>query len=335
MESSLFIEPKSTDAAFHFSAEEYLARRFAADRKVFMIWRAENCVMLGRNQITHMEVNLAEAERANVQVVRRSSGGGTIFTDMGTILISAITAYRDGDDVKQMLSILSDPLIGAINKFGVEAGVQGRNDIFVNGKKISGMAQYIKEGILVSHCSLLFDTDLGRLAMVLRGDTSKIISKARISTHSHVTNLAEHMPISRGTGEFKDMLKASFVEDLNLTEYELTEKDIREIHEIRLEKYANDDWNISSQPLFSYSNSRRFPGGKTDVHLYIEHGVIKNCSLRGDFLALLPIRELEEKIEGRVYQRENIKKVLASIDPGPYLGTITPDELLSCLFEQA
>lgn len=333
MESAVFVEPKSTDAAFHFSAEEYLSRRLPENGRIFMIWQAENCAMLGRNQIAHKEVDVAEAERLGVRIVRRSSGGGTIFTDMGTLLISAITVFRNGDDAKQMLGILANPLVSAMNKFGVEAYIHGRNDVFVEGKKVSGMAQYIKDGVLVSHCSLLFDTDLDKLATVLRTDTGKIVSKALTSMRSHVTNLSEYMPVSRTTNEFKNMLKASFFEDLNFDEYELTEEDIQKIHEIRLQKYANNEWNIGSEPRFSYRNARRFPGGKVEVHLHTEHGIIRNCALSGDFLALLPVRGLEEKIEGLPYRVNTVREALASIDLGSYLGTITPDELLSCVFE--
>jgi lipoate-protein ligase A len=333
LKSPVLIEPKSTDAAFHFSAEEYLARRLPENGKIFMIWQAENCAMLGRNQIAHKEVDVAEAERLGIRIVRRSSGGGAIFTDMGTLLISVITAFKSGDDAKQMLGMLADPLVSVINKFGVNAYIHGRNDIFAGGKKVSGMAQYIKDGVLVSHCSLLFDTDLDRLTTVLRTDTGKIVSKALASMRSHVTNLSEYMPVSRTTGEFKDMLKAGFLEDLNLDEYELTEEDIQKIHEIRLQKYANNEWNIGSEPRFSYRNARRFPGGKVEVHLDTEHGVIKSCALNGDFLALLPVRGLEEKIEGLPYRVNTVREALASFDLAPYLGAITLDELLSCVFE--
>jgi lipoate-protein ligase A len=333
LESPVFIEPKSTDAAFHFSTEEYLIRRFSGNGKIFMIWQAENCAMLGRNQIAHREVDAAEAERLCVRIVRRSSGGGTIFTDMGTLLVSAITAFREGDDVKQMLSILADPLVSAMNKFGIRAYIHGRNDIFVEGKKVSGMAQYIKDGMLVSHCSLLYDTDLDRLTTVLRTDTGKIMSKALTSMRSHVTNLSEYLPVSRTTDEFRDMLRASFFEDLNLAGYELTEEDIQKIHEIRRQKYANDGWNIGSEPRFSYYNARRFSGGKVEIRLNTEHGVIKSCALNGDFLALLPVRELEEKIEGLPYRINAVREALASIDLGSYLGTVTLDELLACVFD--
>jgi lipoate-protein ligase A len=333
LESAVFVGPKSTDAAFHFSAEEYLARRFAGNGKVFMIWQAGNCAMLGRNQIAHAEIDISKAGDLGVRLVRRSSGGGTIFTDMGTLLVSAITAFRSGDDAKQMLGILADPLVNALNKFGVKAYIHGRNDIFVEGKKVSGMAQYIKDGVLVSHCSLLFDTDLDRLATVLRTDTGKIVSKALASMRSHVANLSEYMPVSRTTGEFKDMLKAEFFADLNLGEYELTEEDIGKIHGIRLRKYASDEWNIGSEPRFSYSNGKRFPGGKVEVRLHTERGLIKSCALSGDFLALLPVRELEERIEGLPYRIGAVREHLAPVDLGPYLGAITQEELLSCIFD--
>jgi lipoate-protein ligase A len=333
LESSVYIEPKSTDAAFHFSVEEYLIRRFTGNKIFFMIWQAENCVMLGRNQIAGMEVDVSAAEQLGVRIVRRSSGGGTIFTDMGTLLVSAITAFRVGDDAKQMLSILANPLVNALNKFGIKAYIHGRNDIFIDGKKVSGMAQYIKDGVLVSHCSLLFDTDLDKLTTVLRTDTTKIISKALTSMRSHVTNLSEYLSVPCTTNRFKDMLKASFFEDLDLNEYELTEEDIQKIQDIRLQKYANNDWNIGSEPRFSYNNTKRFPGGKVEVCINTEHGVIVNCRFSGDFLALLPVRGLEEKLEGLPYRIDAVRRMLASVDLRPYLGIITPDELLSCVFE--
>jgi lipoate-protein ligase A len=292
--------------------------------------------MLGRNQIADAEIDMGEAERLGVRIVRRSSGGGAIFTDMGTLLFTLILPFGDGDDAKRLLTEhAAEPLVRALRGMGVNAGIEGRNDIEVNGRKISGMAQYIKNGKLCSHGSLLFDADLESLARVLRADTEKFRTKALRSMRSRVANIAEYMGEQCSAEDFWHRLRQRLFEIFSVREYALTESDIAQINKIREGKYANPEWTFGNTPSFSFKNQRRFPGGKLEISLETDKNIIVGCRINGDFLALLPIQELERLIEGAAYTPDAVERRLGDTDMGRYIGAVTRDEFLSCMFDRA
>ncbi|MDR3294980.1 MAG: lipoate--protein ligase [Clostridiales Family XIII bacterium] len=333
MSELIYIEPRSTEAAFHFAAEEYCMRHFQGKEPIWMIWQTEKCAMLGRNQIAAAEIDLAEAEKSGVQIVRRSSGGGTIFTDLGALLFTVILPYGENDDAKQMaMCAAAEPVIRALYQMGIPARLEGRNDILVDGKKVSGLAQFIAKGKLCSHGSLLFDTDLEELTRFLKTDEGKIKSKALRSMRSRVTNLIEYLESPCPPRIFWDRLKQHLFEDLDIREYHLTEQDIREIEAIRAEKYANPEWTFGKAPKFSFANAKRFPGGKIETYLEIEKGRISECRIHGDFLSLVSVRSLEEQLKGRTYRVEDVRRTLETTDLRPCLGSITAEELIACMF---
>ncbi|MFP3153164.1 lipoate--protein ligase [Lachnospiraceae bacterium ZAX-1] len=333
MNTYSYIEPESTDASFHFSVEEYCMHHFPQNEPIWMLWQADKCAMLGRNQAAYVEIDMAKAKKNGIQIVRRSSGGGTIFTDMGTLLYTSITPFFDGDDATKIArEIVAPPIVCALENMGVEAVLKGRNDILVDGKKISGIAQYIKNGRLCTHGSLLFDADLETLSTVLRVDEAKIKSKALRSIRSRVTNLVDYMPHPCTMSEFMNILRHSLMEHENISNYMLSAKDITDIEKIRSEKYANPNWNMGNAPFFTFNNSKRFPDGKVDVFLEVKKGTILSCKIQGDFLGLVSIHPLEEMIEGNLYDYNEILPILHAVDLKPYLGNISLDEFLSCLF---
>jgi lipoate-protein ligase A len=330
------IEPQSTDAAFHFSVEEYCMTRFDASETIWMFWRADGFAMLGRNQIAEAEIDAREAERLGVRTVRRSSGGGAIFTDMGTLLFTVILPLgRDGDAKRLLLQNAAEPIARALREMGADAGVEGRNDITAAGKKVSGMAQYIMNGRLCSHGSLLFDADLESLAAVLRADPEKFQTKALRSVRARVANLAECPSLPRDIKTFWRELKKRLFASFPVREYALTERDAESVGKIRAEKYANPEWTFGKTPKFSFENRKRFPGGKVEIALETEKNAIRRCRINGDFLALRPVRELEERIEGAPFAFDAVKRRISGADLRMYLGTVTQEEFLSCVFDRA
>ena len=329
----LYIEPESTDAAFHFSVEEHCMECFPPDGSVAMLWSTDNCVMLGSNQVADAEIDMDEAERLGLRLTRRSSGGGAIFTDPGTLLYTVISPFREGDDPgKLALERAARPVMDALHKMGVNAAMEGRNDILVDGRKISGVAQYIRGKRLCTHGSLLFSADLEMLARILRADDEKIRSKALRSMRGRVTNIAEHLPRPVEMPEFRAELRRLLFEALDLREYRLKESDIERVTRIRDEKYANPAWIFGRTPDFTYKNSMRFSGGRLEILLSVERGVVKSCAVQGDFLALRPSRGLEGLIEGLDYRRAAVHGRLKTVDLSRFLGSVTLDEFLLCMF---
>ena len=329
-----YIETESKDAAFHFSVEEYMMKTFPFDEPVMMIWQADKCVMLGNYQVAEAEIDMNYARQAGIQIVRRSSGGGTIFTDLGTFLYTVIQPYEEGQEPGQIAqNTVAAPLVYALNKIGVPAQAEGRNDILAEGKKISGMAQYVRHGRICSHGSLLYDTDLEMLVRTLRADEEKIRSKALRSIRSRVTNIKEHMNTPCSTQEFGEMLKQKLFEAGQVREYSLTGHDLSEIEQIYQSRYNNPSWTFGKAPEFSFHNSKRFVGGKVEVYLNIIKGTVAACSIRGDFLGTVPIGGLEEQLTNKALQYEVFNDALDGISLQLYLGNITKGELLSCIFD--
>lgn len=327
----LYIETTSTNAAFHFSVEEFFMQNYRSE-PLIMIWQADKCVMLGAHQVGFAEVNMDYAEQMGIQIVRRSSGGGAIFTDMGTLLYTMIQPYQKGQVQQIAKETIVTSVLNALKKMGVPAGFEGRNDILVNGKKISGIAQYMRNGMLCTHGSLLYDTNLDLLVNALNVDDEKIRSKAIRSVRSRVTNIKEYLNIS--TQDFLKNLQQNIITEHKAQRYPLTEKELTEINQIRCEKYENPSWTFGKTPKFSFSNSRRFPEGKVEVYIDATNGIVTSCAIRGDFLGTVPMRTLEEKLENIMFEFQAFSNALNEVVLQPYLGDLTKEQLLSCIFEQ-
>jgi len=295
---------------------------------VIMLWQADKCVMLGTNQIAFAEVNMNVAEQENIKIIRRTSGGGAIFCDMGTFLYTMIQPYQEGEQGKQIVN----SVIHALNKMGVPAVLEGRNDILAEGKKISGIAQYVRHGMLCTHGSLLYDTNLELLTNVLCVSDDKIRSKALRSVRSRVTNIKDYVGIP--TLDFRESLKRNLLAEFNVREHKLTESELQEIKTICQEKYENPTWTFGSSPAFSFSSSKRFSEGKIEVYLDIVKGIVVSCAIRGDFLGVVPIRALEEQLENVLFRYDAFNEVLDGIVLHPFIGGNTKEQLLSCIFER-
>jgi len=332
----IYIENNSASAAFHFSIEEFLMQNPKAE-PVIMIWQTDKCVMVGTNQVVFAEIDMEYAQREGMQIVRRSSGGGTIFTDAGTLLYTMIQPYREYGN-GEVRTIADETIVGAVvralNKMGVPAVVEGRNDILdkpykIGGKKISGIAQYMRKGMLCTHGSLLYDTDLTQLARVLRVEDEKIRSKAIRSVRSRVTNIKDYIGVP--TYEFRENLKQLLISEFAAREYTLTESELYEINKIRSEKYENNAWTFGSSPAFAVSYGKRFPEGRVDIYLNIAKGGIVSCNIRGDFLGVSSISELEEKLIGVPFDCNSIATVVDNVALELYIGGITKEQFLSCI----
>jgi len=338
----LYIECDNFDAAFHFSVEEYFTQYASSQEHsgeyfcepIIMIWQTGKCVMLGSYQTAEAEINLQFARENGIQVVRRCSGGGTIFTDSGTLLYTMILPnLKEQYPQQTSKEILAASVVDLLNKTGISARQEGRNDITVDGKKVSGMAQYVRNNRVCSHCSLLYDTNLEMLTQVLHVDQEKIQSKAIRSIRSRVTNLKNYMSAPLSTQDFKELIKQNLFKKYDITKYNLTENDIARINKIYHEKYANPSWTYGRSPKFSFRNTKRFQGGRVEIFLDIANGIIDSCSIRGDFLGTVPIRTLEELLENKSFQYKAVDDVLYQVDLTSYFGDITKEQFLSCMFD--
>jgi lipoate-protein ligase A len=343
MREMIYIEPKSMDAAFHFAAEEYVLTAMRPDAPVVMIWRTGDTVMLGVNQIASKEADLNFARARDIAIVRRSSGGGAIFTDPGTLLYTVIIRRDAGGEQPNVNAeaeaLLAAPLIAALKSIGVDAYLQGRNDVLVDGRKVTGMAQYIKAGYLCSHGSLLIDANLDKLERVLTVDAEKIRTKATASVRSRVTNIGAYVKDASALSDergvlfaFWDRLAKAF--DTGDTDvYDFNDADKARIADIRAAKYADSAWTYGRAPAYTFHNAKRFVGGGVEVFFNVKRGLITEARINGDFLALRPVAELERKFEGLPFRMDAVAAAVSDADVKDALGSVSRDEFLSVLFD--
>jgi len=237
----IFVENNSKNAAFHFSAEEYFTRYVKSEKPVIMLWQTEKTVMLGSNQLVSLEVNKEYADKNEIIIVRRSSGGGAIYTDAGTVLYTVIEPVTK--DIKNHREDVAENIVTILNKIGAAAERKGRNDILIDSKKISGFAQYTSGNHVCTHGSLLFDADLDILNDVLIANPDKLQPKGISSIRSRVTNIKPYLSNDLSVGEFINIIKESLLSNSDYENYHFTNNDLLKIKQIENEKYANETWN--------------------------------------------------------------------------------------------
>ena len=291
----MYIEHDSTDAKFNFALEKYAMDELSVADSYFMFWRTNPTLMIGRYQNTLKEINMAYAKKNSIDIVRRITGGGTIYTDPNGWQFSFIIKNPGKRSIE--FAEFTKPILDALRSLGVDdAQHSGRNDLVIDGRKFSGNAQYIRKDVVLHHGSLLFDTDLEVLVRSLSVDNEKIISKGIESVRQRVTNIAEHMPKSLSSEEFRDVMLAHLTKDMQT--YTLSETDIERVKQIRDAQFDTWDWNFGHDPKFNITKENRFAGGKLMVQAYVEEGRIVDIHFYGDFFAREGLSELEKSLNG-------------------------------------
>ncbi|HDK7160686.1 TPA: lipoate--protein ligase [Clostridium botulinum] len=328
-----FLVNKSTNPFFNLALEEYLLKNVDIKEDYFILWQNEPTIVIGKHQNTLKEINMNFVKDNNINVVRRNSGGGAVYHDLGNINFTFITKY----DEKHLLDFktFTNPVVYSLGKLNVKAELSGRNDILIDGRKISGNSQHIYKDRFLHHGTLLFNSELENLVKALNVDNDKILSKGIESIKSRVTNIKEHVKEDISMEKFKEILiEKIFIWNKNsLKEYNLTNDHINDIEKLMEEKYMTWQWNYGHSPEFNYRNSKRFQGGKLEVLLNIVEGHINECKIYGDFLGLMDVSEIEKRIIGIKYGEEYIDEFLREIDIKKYFGTLCFDEIKSCFVE--
>lgn len=329
----IYSETDSLDPTWNLAFEEYCLTELTQFSRIMLLWQNDNAIIVGRFQNAENEINVDAVKKIGVKVVKRSTGGGTVYHDMGNLNYSFIFPVEGLGNID--FSTISQSMVRALDRIGVPAEIQGRNDIVIEGKKISGTAQRYHKGRLLHHGTLLYDSNLEVLQSVLNVDPTKIASKGVSSVRARVTNIKEHLP----EGKFADIhafwkaLIDAFAEEEELTRYQLTDPMLADIKKLQETKYRTWEWNFGHAPAFEFNKSQRFSGGKLEVHVNVNNGVIQQCKVAGDFLGLVALDELEKSLEGVKYTAADVKFALEMLNLPMFLGGITADEFVQCMFE--
>ena len=319
-----FITHDNRDPYFNLASEEYLLKQ--TDGYYFYLWINAPAVIVGVNQNAFEEVNLSYVKENDIKVVRRLTGGGAVYHDSGNLCYTVIAPY---DEQQENYKIFTAPVIEYLNSIGVNAEFSGRNDITVDGKKISGNAQTVFGKRIMHHGTLLFNTDPNALTKSLNPNKLKTQSKGIKSIRARVTNISERMQNSITIEQFKQGLTQKF---LSFCEpYSFSQNDLEKIEKLVREKYSTYEWNFSRSPLSKSVFEKKFDFGIVNIHFDIISGLIKNPMITGDFFSLKPIELLEKQLENAPFSEQGLLKALK--DVGEYISGANTDELVSAIIE--
>lgn len=319
------------DQTLNFALEEYALRHLDINETYLLFYRMAPTVIVGRNQNTVEEVNMDYIRGHKVTVTRRLSGGGAVYNDPGNLSFSFISK-DDGDSFNNYRKF-TEPVIRALRQLGVNAKLEGRNDLTVDGRKISGNAQFVTQGRIFSHGTLLFDVNLDNVSKALHPDAEKFESKGIKSVRSRVTNIREHLNTDMNIHQFKETLLQYIFDGADpVPEYHVTDDDWTKIIDIARRRYRNWDWVFGKSPEFNVKKAHRFPGGRIDIRLDVKKGIIEQASIFGDFFGTEDVSEIEKLLIGTKYTRKDVTDLLGSVDMHRYFGKIGTDEVMAVLF---
>jgi lipoate-protein ligase A len=298
----LLIQSKQTNPYFNIAAEEYILKHFTED--VFMLWQNEPSVIIGKHQNTLAEINHKYIEQHNIPVVRRISGGGAVFHDLGNINFTFIKTII-GEDLVDFKRFI-DPLITVLQQLGVDARQEGHNDIRINGLKCSGNAEHVFKNRVLHHGTILYSSDLNTLGIALHSDEDRFTGRAVKSRRSPVTNIISHLPVKISMHDFIERIyQHQFSLGHDASYYQLTERHNLEIQKLADQKYKTWEWNYGYSPAYHYSNHI----DNLNCELETLGGIITEA-LIFDNTTQLHHTSLEESLKGIRHQKEEIEKVL-------------------------
>lgn len=322
----LLIDSPSQNAYFNIASEEYLLHRFPTE-DIFLLYVNAPSIIVGKFQNTLAEINLDYVKEKEIKVVRRMSGGGTVYHDLGNLNFSFHTLLGQNDFGD--FSFFTQPVLNTLQKLGVPAVLQGRNDLLVEGKKFSGNAKLARHGKMIQHGTILLNSEMEVLGDALKVNPLKFIDKAIKSNRARVTNLIEYLPKATTTSDLKKLLTEEIMINNPSAEwYELTEEDLKGIHQLMADKYETWDWNFGFSPQYNFKKAIKVPAGFIEIHLEVVHGIIEKAKIFGDFFASKPIEELEELLLGQKHEGTALNELFSKIDLTEFFGKVTLEEIL-------
>lgn len=275
---TLCIQPSITDPYFNLAAEEYFLKSFQQD--IFMLWRSVPSVVVGKHQNALAEINHSFISSHQIPVARRLSGGGTVFHDLGNL---NFTFIRTVDKIQEVnFKLFTFPIVEALRKAGIEATTTGRNDLLIDGKKISGNAAHVHKSKVLFHGTLLYNSHLDALKGALNTDLSRFEDKAVQSNRSEVTNIAAHLDKPISIDDFSHRLFEDISTQLpGQQPYFPNAEDMEAIQRLSNEKYRTWEWIYGYSPRYRFKNSYATPLGTIDICLKVEKGLLTDLSLSG------------------------------------------------------
>ena len=304
----LWLSLSTQDPSFNLALEEHLFSSLPPEQPgLFLLWQNAPSIIVGRHPCTAEEVNEEFVRREHLPVIRRMTGGGAVYHDAGNLNFSFIE--RLAGHGRMNFAHYLEPICRALVDVGVSASLSGRNDLEVDGRKISGSSQRLAAGKVLHHGTLLVSADFARLGEALRPDPEKIRSKGVASVMSRVGNIADYWR----PGTTMELLRERLCARCAAGRAELHADDTAAAMLLAEDKYRQWSWNWGASPPFSEERRQRFPWGTVCLRLRVERGYIASCRVYGDFFAEADMAELERRLVGLPRAAETLLERLGGI----------------------
>jgi lipoate-protein ligase A len=321
-----------TDARLNLALEEYILRNRMPDDDLLLFYVNAPAIIIGRNQNTIEEINSDLVDARGIRVVRRVSGGGAVYHDLGNLNFSFMT--RDVNARFNRYDLFNKPVVEVLRELGVPAEIGGRNDILADGRKISGNAQFATAGRMFSHGTLLLDSNLDDVTAALKPKAGKVESKGVKSIRSRVANISEFLREPISVSELRDRILERIFGSRDralIPSLALDAADWSAANDLVERRYGSWKWNYGENPASNVQRVQRFPAGEIDVRLDVHGGEITNARFFGDFMGRSEVSELEAQLKGVTYDRDSLTRALANIDVRQYFGDVSRDDVLTLL----
>ena len=334
----IYIHNDCPNPYYNHALEEYLLKNYEED--VFILWINSPAILIGRNQKTENEINPDFVEKEKIQIVRRLSGGGAVYNDQGNLNFTFISKRPKGlEDLSAGFALFAKPVVLALQSLGLPALFSGRNDILLDGKKISGNAQYKYKDKILHHGTLLYNTDMKKLVQALKPRAEKLEAKGVKSVRARVTNIADYLEEAPEILEFKEYLKNYIMDYHEIKEISfLSQEEEKEVVKIQKERFESPLWNCGKPGIESKANlvlKKTFPTANLEAYLQINEGKIEAIDLQGDFFGDKELDQLLKLFLGAEYKMEKLKERLLDIKTEDYISGLTSEELLNFLTTEA
>lgn len=326
----LYIESASTDPYYNLALEQHAFDGIAGKHGVFMLWRNDKAIIVGKHQNTTAEINAGYVRQKGIRVVRRLSGGGAVYHDLGNVNFTWITTSAAAGDFD--FAAFCNPVVRALGELGVTAEVNGRNDMTIHGRKFSGNAQYRKRGRIMHHGTILYDSDLEAVGQALVVPRDKIESKGLKSVRSRVTNVKPFMRDPVPVERFMEVLREAVFRDLGLRAHGLTAQDEDAVQRLRHEVYETWDWNYGRSPAYTIIREKRVPGvGTISAHIDVQRGKIADIAFYGDYFGNADGRDLGRVLIGARLEVPDLLHALKGVVLEEYFHNLEQETFIGIL----
>jgi lipoate-protein ligase A len=326
----LIIKRQQTDPYFNLATEEYVLKNLAEDS--FMLWRNEPSIIVGKHQNTLAEINADYVKENNIPVVRRLSGGGAVFHDLGNLNFTFIQTGKEENLID--FRKYTEPILEVLLKLGIDAKFEGRNDLTIGGLKFSGNAEHIWKKRVLHHGTLLFASHMPNLAAALNADPLKFQDKSVKSVRSRVTNISEHLKSPMDVMEFATLIQDHIAQkNPDAKVIELSQEDQENIKELVKSKYSTWEWNFGYSPTYNFRKLiRTEKSGTIEFDLDVQNGIIRQIKIFGDYFNRFETEDIEQALNGVAHQEEQIRKALEPFNITDYFTGLSCDELIAGMF---